>query len=67
MIKMPHIGRMGSNSLTAWIYCKFIMFARDLFGDFHDHIKITKINTWKNYLGTWILNRTQATFVKRKY
>ncbi len=28
------------------------MFARDLFGDFRDHIKITKINTRKHNSGS---------------
>ncbi len=29
-----------------------LIFARDLFGDFHDHIKIAKINTHKHNSGT---------------
>ncbi len=29
-----------------------LMFARDLFGDFRDHIKIVKINTRKHNSGT---------------
>ena len=46
-----HTG-IKANFLVSQITVNSLMFARDLFGDFCDHIKIAKINTHRHNSGT---------------